>query len=52
MEALTLKGREITEDPPKDVFEFAKHYFRNRQAGLERLAREKAAAQSGDTHEA
>jgi ferredoxin len=42
VEALTLERREITEDPPKDVFEFAKHYFRDRQAGLERLAKERA----------
>ena len=50
VEALTLERREITEDPPKDVYEFARHYFRDRQAGLERLAKEKAeaAAQSGD----
>jgi electron transport complex protein RnfB len=42
VEALTLERREITEDPPQDVYEFAKHYFRDRQAGLERLAKEKA----------
>jgi electron transport complex protein RnfB len=44
VEALTLERREITEDPPKDVYEFARHYFRDRQAGLERLAKERAEA--------
>jgi hypothetical protein len=37
------------EDPAKDVYDFAKHYFRDRQAGLEHLAKEtaEAAAESG-----
>jgi hypothetical protein len=50
VEALHLERREVAEDPPQDVYEFARHYFRDRQAGLERLARERAevAAASDD----
>ena len=42
VEALTLERREVTEDPPKDVREFAGHFLRDMQAA--RVRREQAAA--------
>jgi formate hydrogenlyase subunit 6/NADH:ubiquinone oxidoreductase subunit I len=39
-EALTLVRRETTEDPPKDVAEFAKNHFADLQAALAGGARD------------
>jgi ferredoxin len=44
VEALTLERREVTEDPPKDVREFARHFITDVLAGRER--REQAAAKA------
>jgi ferredoxin len=43
VEALTLERRELTEHPPKDVNEFAKHFLTDLQAAQAR--REKAVAE-------
>ena len=43
VEALTLERREVTEDPPKDVREFATHFLTDMQAA--RVRREQAAAE-------
>jgi NAD-dependent dihydropyrimidine dehydrogenase PreA subunit len=42
VEALTLVRCEEAEDPPKNVFEFAKHYAADRQAAQARGGKEKA----------
>jgi Pyruvate/2-oxoacid:ferredoxin oxidoreductase delta subunit len=46
VEALTLERREVTEDPPKDVREFAAHFLRDIRAA--QVRREQAAAETDD----
>jgi ferredoxin len=46
VEALTLERREVTEDPPKDVREFAAHFLRDIRAA--QVRREQAAAEIDD----
>jgi ferredoxin len=46
VEALTLERCEVTEDPPKDIQEFARHFVSDVQAA--RVRREQAAAEVDD----